>query len=62
MTSGRSGRMSFDSRASWSRRLQAGTPALTTWIGARLLAEGGNAFDAACAVGFALQVLEPHVN
>lgn len=35
---------------------------LATWIGARILAEGGNAFDAACAVGFALQVLEPHVN
>ncbi len=35
---------------------------LATWIGARMLAEGGNACDAACAVGFALQVLEPHVN
>ena len=35
---------------------------LATWIGARMLAEGGNACDAACGVGFALQVLEPHVN
>jgi gamma-glutamyltranspeptidase/glutathione hydrolase len=26
------------------------------------LAEGGNAADAACAMGFALQVLEPHMN
>jgi len=31
-------------------------------IGARVLASGGNAADAACAVGFALQVLEPHMN
>ncbi|HXX48498.1 MAG TPA: gamma-glutamyltransferase [Myxococcota bacterium] len=31
-------------------------------IGAQLLANGGNAADAACAMGFALQVLEPHMN
>lgn len=30
--------------------------------GARVLMEGGNAADAACAMGFALQVLEPHMN
>jgi gamma-glutamyltranspeptidase/glutathione hydrolase len=30
--------------------------------GAQVLAEGGNAADAACAAGFALQVLEPHMN
>jgi gamma-glutamyltranspeptidase/glutathione hydrolase len=35
---------------------------LATQIGAQLLAEGGNAADAACAMGFALQVLEPHMN
>ncbi len=35
---------------------------LATSIGARVLAEGGNAADAACAMGFALQVLEPHMN
>ncbi len=27
-----------------------------------MLADGGNAADAACAMGFALQVLEPHMN
>jgi gamma-glutamyltranspeptidase/glutathione hydrolase len=30
--------------------------------GAAALAAGGNAADAACAIGFALQVLEPHMN
>ncbi len=35
---------------------------LATQIGAQILAEGGNAADAACAMGFALQVLEPHQN
>ncbi len=35
---------------------------LATGIGARVLAEGGNAADAACAMGFALQVLEPTQN
>ncbi|MGH7290365.1 MAG: gamma-glutamyltransferase, partial [Myxococcota bacterium] len=30
--------------------------------GAAVLAGGGNAADAACAIGFALQVLEPHMN
>jgi gamma-glutamyltranspeptidase/glutathione hydrolase len=35
---------------------------LATGIGSRVLAEGGNAADAACAMGFALQVLEPTQN
>lgn len=35
---------------------------LATQIGAQQLAEGGNAADAACAMGFALQVLEPTQN
>ena len=35
---------------------------LATQAGAQVLAEGGNAADAACAMGFALQVLEPHMN
>jgi gamma-glutamyltranspeptidase/glutathione hydrolase len=35
---------------------------LAAEIGARVLAEGGNAADAACAMGFALEVLEPTQN
>jgi gamma-glutamyltranspeptidase/glutathione hydrolase len=35
---------------------------LAAQIGAQMLAEGGNAADAACAMGFALQVLEPTQN
>jgi gamma-glutamyltranspeptidase/glutathione hydrolase len=35
---------------------------LATQIGAQALAEGGNAADACCAMGFALQVLEPTQN
>ena len=35
---------------------------LAAQIGAQLLAGGGNAADAACAMGFALQVLEPTQN
>ena len=35
---------------------------LAAQIGAQMLAEGGNAADAACAMGLAEQVLEPHMN
>jgi gamma-glutamyltranspeptidase/glutathione hydrolase len=35
---------------------------LAAQIGAQMLGEGGNAADAACAMGFALQVLEPTMN
>lgn len=35
---------------------------LAAQAGAQMLAEGGNAADAACTMGFALQVLEPHMN
>jgi gamma-glutamyltranspeptidase/glutathione hydrolase len=35
---------------------------LAAQAGAGILADGGNAADAACAMGFALQVLEPHMN
>jgi gamma-glutamyltranspeptidase/glutathione hydrolase len=43
-----------------------GTVAATHWLaagcGMRMLELGGNAFDAAAAAGFALQVVEPHQN
>ena len=35
---------------------------LAAQAGAQLLAEGGNAADAACAMGFVMQVIEPHMN
>ena len=43
-----------------------GVVATTHWVasqvGMAVLERGGNAFDAACAAGFTLQIVEPHLN
>ena len=43
-----------------------GAVATTHWtassVGMAVLERGGNAFDAACAAGFTLQIVEPHLN
>ena len=40
----------------------ASTHWLASGVGMSVLERGGNAFDAACAAGFVLQVVEPHLN
>ena len=40
----------------------ASTHWLASQVGMAVLERGGNAFDAACAAGFTLQVAEPHLN
>jgi gamma-glutamyltranspeptidase/glutathione hydrolase len=40
----------------------ASTHWLASSVGMSMLEKGGNAFDAAAAAGFTLQVVEPHLN
>ena len=58
------GRMSFSTRP--ELRGTFGMVASTHWLasaaGMAVLEQGGNAFDAAVATGFTLQVVEPHLN
>ena len=57
-------RLSFTTRP--ELRGTFGAVASTHWLastaGMGVLERGGNAFDAACAAGFVLQVVEPHLN
>src|SRR5262249_36388240 len=61
---GRVARVTFTTRP--ELRGTFGAVASTHWLasasGMAVLERGGNAFDAACAAGFVLQVVEPHLN
>ena len=56
--------MSFTTRPELRGRFGAvaSTHWLATQTGMAVLERGGNAFDAICAAGFVLQVVEPHLN